>query len=106
MNLVWSANFRRMAKRATQRNPELQQRIKDTLKLLAEDPFYPKLRSHKLEGDLSSLWACTLDYDNRNYNIFLKDQRMIITLKNGMVVGSLKIRYLDFSKIKEMLIFM
>ena len=65
MNLVWSANFRRMAKRATQHNPELQQRIKNTLRLLAEDPFYPKLRSHKLEGDLGSLWACTLDYDNR-----------------------------------------
>ena len=65
MNLVWSTNFRRMVKRVTQRNPELRQRIKNTLMLLTEDPFYPRLRSHKLEGDLDNLWACTLDYDNR-----------------------------------------
>ncbi|MGB9596283.1 MAG: type II toxin-antitoxin system YafQ family toxin [Candidatus Poribacteria bacterium] len=65
MNLVWSPNFRRMAKRAVQRNPDLRERIRDTLRLLTEDPFYPKLHSHKLEGELSNLWACTLDYDNR-----------------------------------------
>jgi mRNA-degrading endonuclease YafQ of YafQ-DinJ toxin-antitoxin module len=32
---------------------------------LAEDPFYPTSRSHKLKGELAGAWACIVDYDNR-----------------------------------------
>jgi len=39
--------------------------VKRTLEQLAEDPFHLSLRSHKLKRDLSSTWACTVDYHNR-----------------------------------------
>ncbi|MEH2446192.1 MAG: phosphotransferase [Nostoc sp.] len=32
---------------------------------LAEDPFYPSLRTHKLKGDSLGIWACSIDYNNR-----------------------------------------
>jgi mRNA-degrading endonuclease YafQ of YafQ-DinJ toxin-antitoxin module len=64
-NLVWSAAFVRASKRAVRRRPELQGGVERTLARLAEDPFHPALRSHKLKGELEGAWACTVDYDNR-----------------------------------------
>lgn len=63
--LVWSASFKRAFRRVVRRRPELRARIQRTLEQLAENPFHPKLRSHKLKGELAGAWACTVDYDNR-----------------------------------------
>lgn len=32
---------------------------------LAEDPFHPTLKTHKLSGQLKGLWACSVEYDAR-----------------------------------------
>jgi len=63
--LVWSAAFIRAFKRSTKRNPSLKERSEHALHQLAEDPFHPTLHSHKLKGELSGVWACTVDYNNR-----------------------------------------
>jgi len=55
----------RAFKRIARHQPGLQARVERTLRQLAEDPFHPSLRSHKLKGELSPAWACTVDYDNR-----------------------------------------
>lgn len=55
----------RAFKRIVRHQPGLQARVEYTLRQLAEDPFHPSLRSHKLKGELSPAWACTIDYDNR-----------------------------------------
>jgi addiction module RelE/StbE family toxin len=39
--------------------------LRATLELLAEDAFDPRLKTHKLKGDLSGSWACSLGYDLR-----------------------------------------
>jgi addiction module RelE/StbE family toxin len=39
--------------------------IEKTLRQLAEDPYHPSLRTHKLVGDLSDIWACSVDYNYR-----------------------------------------
>jgi addiction module RelE/StbE family toxin len=63
--LVWSSHFIRALRRATRQQPTLRVSVEHTLRQLAEDPFHPSLHSHKLKGDLSGAWACTVDYDNR-----------------------------------------
>ncbi len=65
MNLVWGKSFVRAYKRASRRDPQLRERVHRALKLLAQDPFHPALRSHKLKGELAGVWACVVDYDNR-----------------------------------------
>ena len=35
------------------------------LRLLADDPFTPSLKSHKLSGNLAGLWSCFVAYDCR-----------------------------------------
>lgn len=55
----------RAFKRAARRQPDLRSKGERALQQLAADPFHPTLHSHKLKGELSGTWACTLDYDNR-----------------------------------------
>jgi mRNA-degrading endonuclease YafQ of YafQ-DinJ toxin-antitoxin module len=64
-NLVWSSAFIRAFKRLVRQNPQLRSAIEETLQQLAEDPFNPSLRSHKLKGDLADRWSCSIDYSNR-----------------------------------------
>lgn len=64
-NLVWSSVFIRAFKRLVRQNPQLRSTIEQTLEQLAEDPFNPSLRSHKLKGDLADRWSCSIDYINR-----------------------------------------
>jgi mRNA-degrading endonuclease YafQ of YafQ-DinJ toxin-antitoxin module len=35
------------------------------LEFLAEDAFYPQLRTHKLKGKLKGSWACSAGYNLR-----------------------------------------
>jgi len=43
----------------------IQERILTVLARLAEDPFEPGLKTHKLRGQLEELWSCWVEYDCR-----------------------------------------
>ncbi|MFW9262143.1 type II toxin-antitoxin system YafQ family toxin [Nostoc sp. CALU 546] len=64
-NLVWSPTFVRVFKRLVKKNPELRSQIEQVLQQIAEDPFQLSLRSHKLKGDSSGRYSCSIDYRNR-----------------------------------------
>ncbi len=55
----------RAFKRMVRQNPQLRPLIEETLQQLAEDPFHPTLKTHKLSGDLAGIWACSIDYSYR-----------------------------------------
>ncbi|TVQ45674.1 MAG: type II toxin-antitoxin system mRNA interferase toxin, RelE/StbE family [Gloeocapsa sp. DLM2.Bin57] len=74
MRLVWNNQFRRTFKKLIKKSPELQNKITSVLRLLAEDPFTPSLKSHKLTGNLSNLWSCSVTYDCRIIFIFSQDE--------------------------------
>lgn len=63
--LVWSSSFVQALKRKVRRQPGLRNRVEQTLRQLADDPFYPSLHTHKLTGQLSGTWACSVGYDVR-----------------------------------------
>lgn len=46
-------------------NPQLRPLIEETLAQLAEDPFHPTLKTHKLSGEFAGVWACSIDYSYR-----------------------------------------
>lgn len=70
--LVWSKIFLRAYKTATWRHPHLKQDIEAVLRLLVDDPFEPRLRTHKLKGQLEGTWACSIGYDIRLIFEFVK----------------------------------
>ncbi len=73
-NLSLSSSFKRAFKVIIKRQPDLKSKIEATLKLLADDPYNPILRSHKLKGKLSGAWACSVEYDCRIVFSFEQNQ--------------------------------
>jgi len=63
--ISWSGGFRRAFKKVTRKNPRLEEKIFSTLEKLLSQPFNPELKTHKLHGKLSGLWACEVEYDCR-----------------------------------------
>jgi addiction module RelE/StbE family toxin len=63
--LLRSSAFVREAKKTVKKQPQIAQNLQTTLELLAMEPFNPKLRTHKLKGDLQDSWACSVGYDLR-----------------------------------------
>lgn len=70
-NLIWSETFSRKIKRLLRQNPQLRSLIEQKLAQIAENPFNSSLRPHKLKGELSDKWSCSLDYNNRIIFTFL-----------------------------------
>ena len=85
--LGWDASFRRAFKRRTRNNAVLRDRILQVLTNLAEDPFDPALKSHKLSGQLKGLWACWVEYDCRIVFAFEPDpnagEEMVVLVDLG-----------------------
>lgn len=65
MKLLRSTAFIRSARRLVKKNPSAASALRATLELLGEDPFDPRLRTHKLKGKLSGSWAASVAYDLR-----------------------------------------
>lgn len=73
IKVSWSSRFVRDFKRVARQNPQLRLLIDQTLQQLAANPFHLSLRTHKLKGDLSGVWACSIDYNNRILFEFIDD---------------------------------
>ena len=63
--LIQSNGFVRKLRRYLKRQPAAIGEVEATLLLLSEDAFDPRLRTHKLTGDLEGAWACSAGYDLR-----------------------------------------
>lgn len=75
MKLVWSPKFTRSAKKLARRKPELLDVMEAALKQLEEEPYDPKLRTHKLSGDFEGCWACSAGYDLRIVFEFVRPRK-------------------------------
>jgi addiction module RelE/StbE family toxin len=73
-DLIWSNTFLRAMKRQLRKRPEIAEDLKRTLDLLAQDPFLPRLETHKLKGKLSGSWACSVQHDLRVLFDFVKSE--------------------------------
>lgn len=85
MKIAWTPQSLRAFKRIIRKKPDFRPLIEKTVRQLAEDPFYPSLRTHKLKGDLSNVWSCSIDYSNRILFEFIEDpqeQKQAILLLN------------------------
>ncbi len=64
--------FTRTARRMTRKNSEATEDLRTALAMLAEDAFDPRLKTHKLKGNLAGSWACSGGYDLRIVFQFVK----------------------------------
>lgn len=73
MILNWSSSFKRAFKKTVKNAPELTEKITAAIKLLEQNPFDPKLKSHKLTGILQDNWACSAAFDLRIIFTFVQN---------------------------------
>lgn len=63
--LLQSSAFVRAARYIIKKRPHIEEELQTALELLSQDVFHPKLKTHKLKGDLHGSWACSVGYDLR-----------------------------------------
>ena len=63
--LLRSSAFVREARKIVKKHPQIAQNMQKTLEVLSKEPFHPRLKTHKLKGDLQDSWACSVGYDLR-----------------------------------------
>lgn len=64
-NITFDPSFKRAYKSLLKKRPDLKLKIETIFYILATDAFEPSLQTHKLRGQLSGSWACTVEYDCR-----------------------------------------
>lgn len=87
-NLVLSSSFKRAFKAIIKHRPDLKGKIETKLRLMAEDPYHPSLRTHKLKGKLSGAWACSVEYDCRIVFSFEQNQETLEEEINLIDIGT------------------
>jgi mRNA interferase YafQ len=87
-NLILSPSFKRAFKTVIKTKPELKSKIESKLRLLADNPYNPILRTHKLKGKLSGAWACTIEYDCCIVFTFEKNQDTLEEEINLIDIGT------------------
>ena len=63
--ILFSQAFEDILSKFLEKNPFLKERVWEVFNLLSENVFAPSLRTHKLHGRLSKLYACKIDYGYR-----------------------------------------
>ncbi len=63
--LIRSSAFVRAAKRLLKKRPDVAEDLRGALELLSQDALHPKLKTHKLKGDLEGSWAASAGHDLR-----------------------------------------
>jgi addiction module RelE/StbE family toxin len=61
--IVLSPSFKNSYKKFVKKFSYLQNKIDESIRLLEEDIFHPKLHTHKLSGELLGCLACSCGYD-------------------------------------------
>ena len=63
--IIPSNMFLRASKKLFKKDAKQKQELIETLELLSRDTFNPILKTHKLKGELSDSWSCSLGYEFR-----------------------------------------
>lgn len=72
--LLRSSSFVGAVKKLLRKYPQSARDIQSALELLTTDAFHPRLKTHKLKGDLEGSWACSAGYDLRIIFRFVRYQ--------------------------------
>ena len=81
--LIWDAGFRRSYKKRISNDVLLKTKFWNAVNLFAENPLNVKLKTHKLTGKLSGLWAFSVAYDCRVVFKFTEDDKTVLLIDIG-----------------------
>jgi mRNA-degrading endonuclease YafQ of YafQ-DinJ toxin-antitoxin module len=73
-----SSSFRKAFKKKVRDNPTLEKRFWERVAVFKDDPFDPRLRTHKLSGSMRDWWSFSVDYDVRVVFSFVDANRVLL----------------------------
>lgn len=77
MNVAFSSSFKRAFQKRIKNNIEIEDRFWTRLDWFTQDPFDPRLRTHKLSGELADLWSFSVTYDVRVIFYFPGEEKAV-----------------------------
>ena len=83
MQLLKTSQYERSEKKFFKHHRNLISKYGEVLKRLRNDPFDKKLKTHKLSGDLSQYYACSITYEYRIILIIKKVEEEMILINIG-----------------------
>ena len=78
IRIALSSGFKRAYKKRLRNDADKQLKFVECLLLFAADPYHPRLRTHKLTGQLKDLWSFSIEYDLRIVFYFVNDNEVIL----------------------------
>jgi addiction module RelE/StbE family toxin len=73
--ISYSTKFQRKFKKFKKQDLELFRDLEEKLKI---NPFDPSLKTHKLQGNLSDVYSCRLNYKNRVLFMLLIEETILV----------------------------
>lgn len=80
MEIEYSSYFRRAYSKL---EVAVQKKAERAERLFRNNPFDPKLDTHKLKGKLKPWWSFSIDYHNRIAFAFVKNHEVVVFLDIG-----------------------
>lgn len=78
IKIIWDQGFKRIYKKKIKNDEELKKKFWNAIELFSNEPFNPRLRTHKLTGRLEGLWAFSVNYDCRVIFRFLDKSEVLL----------------------------
>ena len=80
MNIYLSSGYIKAYKKILRKKPHLNNKVKEALKTLQENPHYPSLRLHKLEGGPYKNWSISIEKDIRLLFSYVEDGIVLVNI--------------------------
>ena len=78
IEIVPTSAFRKAFKRKVRGNKILEGRFRERVAIFQKDPLDPRLRTHRLSGQMQGLWSFSIDYDARVVFSFVDPSRVLL----------------------------
>ena len=75
--IVWAGCFKRAFRKRVVGQP-VEQAFREKLGMFVENPFDPRLKTHKLSGSLEGLWSFAVAHDCRVIFRFLSEAQVLL----------------------------
>jgi len=75
--IAFSSSFKRAFKKRVAGRKDLEEKFWRHVEIFTANPHDPRLRTHKLSGELRELWSFTIEYDVRVVFHFLTNNRAV-----------------------------
>lgn len=78
MKIILTDTYKKKAKKFLIKHPELKTKYIETLCTLQDSYDNPKLKLHKLKGELKQFWSISINYESQHLN---KQRNLLIMFK-------------------------